>query len=90
MSEALTLEPPALNPVSGQATLSFAVKESADTEVLVYNVLGQRVRTLYEGTPRAGKTKTLMIRPGALPSGVYVVQLRANGQIRTQRFTIVR
>jgi hypothetical protein len=90
MKEALSLGVPSPNPVTGQATLSFAVKEATDAEVVLYNVLGQRVRTLFEGTPRAGQSKALTIRAGDLPSGVYVVQLRANGQTRTQRLTVVR
>jgi len=86
----LQLTAPSPNPVSGQATLSFAVKEATDAEVVVYNVLGQKVRTLYDGTPQAGQSTTLTVEAGALPSGVYVVQLRADGQTKTQRLTVVR
>jgi hypothetical protein len=53
-------------------------------------VLGQRVKTLYDGTPRAGQSKTVTFDTAGLPSGVYVVQLRANGQTRTQRLTVVQ
>jgi hypothetical protein len=87
---AVQLTPPAPNPASGQATLSFAVKEATDAEVVVYNVLGQKVRTLYEGTPRAGQSTQLTVDAGSLPSGVYVVQLRADGQTKTQRLTVVQ
>jgi hypothetical protein len=90
MDEALTLSPPAPNPTSGPATVSFAVKEATDAEVVVYNVLGQRVKTLYEGTPRAGQSKRLTIDAGSLPSGVYMVQLRADGQTKTRRLTVVQ
>jgi hypothetical protein len=57
---------------------------------VVYNVLGQKVETLYKGTPQAGQAKTLTLETGDLPSGVYVMQLRANGQTQTQRLTVVR
>jgi hypothetical protein len=90
MDEALTLSPPAPNPTSGPATVSFAVKEASDAEVVVYNVLGQKVETLYKGTPQAGQANTLTLETGDLPSGVYVMQLRANGQTQTQRLTVVR
>jgi hypothetical protein len=90
MDEALTLSPLAPNPTSGPATVSFAVKEASDAEVVVYNVLGQKVETLYKGTPQAGQAKTLTLETGDLPSGVYVMQLRANGQTQTQRLTVVR
>jgi len=90
MNEALTLEPPAPNPVSGQATLSFAVKEASDAQVVLYNVLGQEVKTLYEGTPQAGEANTLTVETGDLPSGVYLLQLRAQGQSTSQRLTVVQ
>ena len=84
------LSAPSPNPVSGQATLSFAVKDASEAEVVVYNVLGQKVRTLYQGTPQVGQSKTLTLQAGELPSGVYILQLRADGQTRTQRLTVVR
>jgi hypothetical protein len=90
MTEALRLTPPAPNPASGQATLSFAVREATEARVVLYNVLGQRVRTLYDGTPQAGQSETMTFSTTGLPSGVYILQLRAKGQTRTQRLTVVR
>jgi len=90
MDEALSLTPPAPNPASGQTTLSFGVKKATEAQVVLYNVLGQRVKTLYNGTPRAGQSKTVTFDTASLSSGVYVLQLRANGQTRTQRLTVVQ
>ena len=87
---ALTLSAPSPNPVSGQATVQFAVKKSAEAEVVLYDVLGQKVRTLYRGTPQAGQSTPLTVETDGLPSGVYVMQLRADGQTQTQRLTVVR
>jgi hypothetical protein len=87
---ALTLSAPSPNPVSGQATVQFAVKKSAEAEVVLYDVLGQKVRTLYRGTPQAGQSTPLTVETHGLPSGVYVMQLRADGQTQTQRLTVVR
>ncbi|MFB6231925.1 MAG: endonuclease [Salinibacter sp.] len=90
MDQALSLSAPAPNPAVESTTLSFGVKEPTEATVTVYNVLGQRVQTLYQGTPRAGETKDVMVNVGSLPSGVYFVRLRANGQTRTERLTILR
>ena len=90
MRDALTLRAPAPNPTTGQATVTFAVKEATDAEVVLYDMLGQQVRTLYEGTPAAGQAKALRVRASDLPSGTYMVQLRADGQTRTQRLIVVR
>ena len=90
MTEALRLTPPVPNPVSGQAMASFAVREATEAQVVMYDVLGQRVRTLYDGTPQAGQSKTLTFDVTGLSSGVYILQLRAEGRTQTQRLTVVR
>ena len=90
MDEALRLGTPAPSPASGRSAVSFSVKEPTETTVALYNVLGQRVKTLFEGTPQEGQSKTVRIRVESLPSGVYFVRLQANGQTRTERLTVVR
>lgn len=42
MQEPAKLTPPAPNPASGTAILSFAVKEQAETTIRLYNTLGQQ------------------------------------------------
>lgn len=90
MKEALRLSPPAPNPVSDDANFSFAVKEASRATVTVYNSLGQRVATLYEGRVPGGEPQHLQVSTSDLPSGMYVLRLQANGQTRTQRVTVVR
>jgi hypothetical protein len=57
---------------------------------VLYNMLGQRVRTVYRGTPQAGEAERLVVETGDLSSGVYVLQVRAGGERRTRRLTVVR
>jgi len=90
MDAALRLRAPAPNPAAGQASVSFGVKTATTASVALYDVLGQRVMTLYRGTPKAGEMTTVEVRTGPLPSGVYFVRLKAHGQTRTQRLTVVR
>jgi len=90
MQEALQLTAPAPNPARERATLSFAVKEEAETLVTLYNVLGQQVKTLYDGRPTAGEAQRLRLDANGLSSGVYIVRLQALGHTRTRRVTVVR
>ncbi len=90
MQERLRLTDPAHNPVSGQTTVSFAVKEDCRATVTLYNVLGQKVKTLYEGIPPSGEAQTLRLDASTLSSGVYVLRLHVNGQSRTRRVTVVQ
>jgi hypothetical protein len=90
MNEALRLDAPAPNPVHSQATLSFAVKEGGDTRVTLYNTLGQKVATVYRGTPAAEETRRATLSVDDLASGVYFLRLQADGRTETERVTIVR
>jgi len=76
MQKALRLGAPSPNPVSDTATLSFAVKKETRATVAVYNVLGQWVKTPYEGTPTGGEGQHL--------------RLDAGNATRTRRLTVVR
>jgi len=89
MQEALKLAP-APNPVSGSATLSFAVKKQKETRITLYNTLGQQVATIYRGTPQAGERQTVQLDARALPSGTYFLRLQAGRQAKTERLTVVR
>jgi len=90
MQEALNLTAPAPNPVSSTATLLFAVKEKAQAIVAVYDMLGRKAATLFEGTPTAGESNRLQFDASSLPSGSYIIRLQADGQTESQRMTIVR
>ena len=90
MKEPLRLAAPAPNPVSGQATLSFAVKESQTATLRLYDALGQEVATVYEGTPTAGESQAVQFEATDLASGMYFLRLRAGSHVRTQRLTVVR
>ena len=90
MDGALSLSAPVPNPVTETATISFGVREATETTMSVYNVLGQRVKTLYQGTPQAGEMNEVTFDADAMPSGVYFVRMQADGQTRTERLTVVR
>ena len=90
MKEPLRLAAPAPNPVSGQAMLSFAVKESQTATLRLYDALGQQVATVYEGTPTAGESQAVQFEATDLASGVYFLRLRAGSHVRTQRLTVVQ
>lgn len=77
-------------PLSGTATLSFAVREQAEATVMLFNTLGQRIATLYEGTPPTGEPQTTQLDASGLPSGTYFIRLQRRGETKTQRVTVVR
>jgi hypothetical protein len=93
VTEALRLSPPTPNPARTTTRFRFGVRAASEATVELYNVLGQWVATLYEGTPAAGQTQTVHLRGetlGRLPSGPYFLRLEAGGRSRTRCLTIAR
>jgi hypothetical protein len=78
------------NPVRGQATLQIGVKDAQPVTVELYNLLGQKVRTLHRGTLQSGQMKTIDVNTSDLSSGVYVVRAQGASFSKTQRMTVVR
>ena len=85
----LALRPVAPNPVAGSTTLRYELAEAADVEVVVVNVLGQRVATLATGPTPAG-AHAVTIDASGLAAGTYFVQVRADGEAQARPFVVVR
>jgi len=90
VKQELALRPPAPNPVRQSTRLAFTVKQDGPATVALYDVLGQRVRTLYDRAARIGREHELEVSAHGLSSGTYFVRLRAPSGTRTRRITVVR
>jgi hypothetical protein len=77
-------------PMRSEATVQFAVDTAQHVRVEVYNMLGQRVRTLHEGPVDAHEQQTLQWPGRGLASGLYIVRLQGEHVQTTQRVTVVR
>jgi hypothetical protein len=90
MDRSLVFEPIAPNPVTGTASFSFATREAQPVTVEVYNVLGQRVATLFNGRLSGGQMKSVQIDAGDLVSGTYFVRVKGASVNETRRMTVVK
>jgi hypothetical protein len=90
MDRSLVFEPIAPNPVSGTASFTFATREAQPVTVEVYNVLGQRVATLFSGRMSGGQTQSVQIDASDLVSGTYFVRIKGDSVNETRRMTVVK
>jgi hypothetical protein len=86
----LSLQATGPNPVRQFTQFAFTVQQSGPAEVTLYNVLGQRVRTLYAEEATVGQRHAVTVDTVDLPSGTYFVRLAAPSGTRTQRIVVVR
>lgn len=78
------------NPFRDATTLEYTLQEAADVRLVVYDVLGREVAVLAEGVRPAGSEQVTW-DAAALPTGIYVSQLRVNGTVvGTRKLQLVR
>lgn len=74
------------NPTNGTSTVSFNLEQQSDVRLMVYNSLGQEVKTVFEGNLAAGNaTFNIEVSEDQDPNGLYLIQLITNGKMYTER-----
>ncbi len=77
------------NPFRTAATIGYDVPEAAEVTVGVLDGLGRRVALLVERPVEAG-SHVARFDAGSLPSGVYLVRMRAGTFLAVQQMTLLR
>lgn len=89
LPEQFALKAPYPNPFNGSTTIPYALPEQSKVALDVYNMVGQRVARLYEGTQEPGH-HTATWAPANLPSGVYLVRLQTATFQQVQRVALTK
>jgi dipeptidyl aminopeptidase/acylaminoacyl peptidase len=82
------------NPFSSATKVLFGLPSRGHTRLLVFNVLGQRIRTLTDSSIPPGRHGAVWDgrdekhRP--VPSGTYFIRLEANGETKTRKVVHIR
>ena len=77
------------NPVRSAARVRYSLPERTDVTLAVYDLMGRKVATLAAGARSAG-THRARLEGTSLPSGTYVVRLRAGEVQKSRRITVVK
>lgn len=78
------------NPFNPEATVRFAVRDSAPVTLTLHDALGRQVSTLYNGTPEVNQTLSVQIDGKDLPSGLYLVRLTGRDFSASQPVTLLK
>lgn len=71
------------NPFSEFTKVSFSFGTPTDATISVYDTIGRRVRTLFNGFVPAGALREAVFEAGSLPNGVYFIRLESDTGVRT-------
>jgi hypothetical protein len=77
------------NPFNPSSTIRIALPEAANVTLIIYNILGQRVRTLVDERLNAGYHNVRFDANG-LASGVYFCRVRAGSYVATRKMLLMK
>jgi len=100
-SEGISLEPAEFhlyqnypNPFNPQTTIYYTLEKNGETEMVIFNTLGQKVRTLLKQPQKAGRYETVWDgrdeRGQAVPSGVYLLKLQVPDRVAVRKMTVLK
>jgi len=82
------------NPFNSGTTIEFYLPQTAEIKIEIYNLLGQKVRTLWNGQHPAGQHQLRWDgRDDAdreVASGVYLFQLKTDGWRQSKKLILIR
>lgn len=82
------------NPFNPVTAIRFQVPEQADVKIQIYDILGNKVRTLYSGKKQAGTHELQWDgrNDAGVPvtSGIYFCNFKANKFNRTQKMMLIK
>ena len=77
------------NPFNPSTVIGYVLDSPAHVELVVYNVLGQKIATFLNGKQPAGEHK-VTVEMGDMPSGVYYYRLSAGKLQKTRKMVLLR
>ena len=78
------------NPFNPETQFSVSVAQAQQVETAVYDVVGRRVATLFDGFMDAQTTRSMVFEAGGLPSGLYLIRIVGERFVTTQVVTLVK
>ena len=82
------------NPFNPQTQIQFSIPQPAEVQVVISDMMGRRVRTLFEGKAGAGVTRLIWDgRDDAgfkVPSGAYLYQLISGNRVLSRRMLMIK
>jgi hypothetical protein len=77
------------NPFNRATTISYSIPNPTNLSLVIYNILGNPVATVFNGYSTAGQ-HSLSWQATDLPSGVYVCRLQAGNSAGQMRLVYVK
>ncbi len=81
------VEAPSPNPASVSCQLTYELETAADIQIELYDLLGQRVAEIFQGTQSSGYYQLNLKPSKPLSSGLYLIRYQFKAQGQVQQYT---
>ncbi len=82
------------NPFNPTTTIEFSVPSRMDVSVEIYNILGERVRTVFDGAAEAGTNQVVWDGTNAsgeqVATGIYFYRMKADSFEKTRKMILMK
>ena len=78
------------NPFNPSTEILFSVEKTGTTTLIVCDVLGRKVATLFDGTAQVGREYRITFDASKLVSGVYFYTLESGSRVDTRKLILLR
>lgn len=78
------------NPFNPSTMMEFVLSENSRATVTIYNLLGQKIATLFDGMATAGEFYQVVFDASHCASGVYIARLEWNGASLMKKILLVK
>lgn len=77
------------NPFNPTTTIRFSLPQATQLKITLYNMLGEQVKTLAEGTFETGYHK-IVVDAASLPSGTYIYRLESSDFVQVKKMILLK
>ena len=77
------------NPFNPSTTINYNLPEAANVKLIIYNILGQEIKTLVNEFKEAG-VHTINFNASELNSGLYIYKIEAGSFTQTRKMTLIK
>jgi len=82
------------NPFNNQTTIKYSLSKATEVWLVIYNILGQKVRTLVRGRKQNGRVRVVWDGKDDegrdLSSGIYFYRLKAGEFVQTRKMVLLK
>ncbi len=82
------------NPFNGETSISYSLPKRGRAEIVIFNILGRRIRVLLNEIQKAGhyvvKWDGKDGSGNPVPSGVYIYRLKTAGKVASRKMVIIK